>query len=68
MKNGREYQLEQPAILMSARHYKEKIVDLLIKNHKQLVRMVKSKYANLKVKIRRLEFEMEAISENVSGT
>lgn len=64
--NGREYQLEQPTALMSAKNYKEKIVDPLIKKLKQLVRSVYSKYADLKVKIRRMEFEMETISENVA--
>ena len=64
--NGREYQLEQPTALMSAKNYKEKIVDPFIKKLKQLVRMVYSKYADLKVKIRRMEFEMETISENMA--
>ncbi len=64
--NGREYQLEHPTALMSAKNYKEKIVDPLIKKFKQLVRTVYSKYADLKVKIRRMEFEMETISENVA--
>lgn len=31
-----------------------------------MVRKVYSKYADLKVKIRRMEFEMETISENVA--
>ncbi|MGC4018495.1 MAG: hypothetical protein QM793_04210 [Muricomes sp.] len=44
----------------------EKLVDPLIKKLKQLVRTVYSKYADLKVKIRRLEFEMETISANVA--
>ena len=64
--NGREYQLEQPTALMSAKNYKEKIVDPFIKKLKQLVRAVYGKYADLKVKIRRMEFEMETISENVA--
>lgn len=58
--------MEQPTALMSAKNYKEKIVDPLIKKLKQLVRSVYSKYADLKVKIRRMEFEMETISENVA--
>ena len=64
--NGREYQLEQPTALMSAKNYKEKLVDPFIKKLKQLVRTVYNKYADLKVKIRRMEFEMETISENVA--
>lgn len=58
--------MEQPTALMSAKSYKEKLVDPLIKKLKQLVRTVYSKYADLKIKIRRLEFEMETISENVT--
>lgn len=64
--NGREYQMEQLAALMSAKNYKEKLVDPLIKKLKQLVRTVYGKYADLKVKSRQLEFEMETISENVA--
>lgn len=64
--NGREYQLEQPTALISAKNYKEKLVDPLIRKFKQLVRTAYSKYADLKVKIRRMEFEMETISENVA--
>ncbi|GEM_PF-6186597 len=64
--NAREYQLEQPTALMSAKNYKEKLVDPLIKKLKQLVRTVYSKYADLKLIIRRLEFEIETISENVA--
>lgn len=64
--NGREYQLEQPTALMSAKNYKEKIVDPIIKKLKQLVRTVYGKYADLKVKIRRMEFEIETISQNVA--
>lgn len=64
--NGREYQLEQPTALMFAKSYKEKIVDPLIKKLRQLVRTVYSKYADLKVKFRRLEFDLESISDNVT--
>jgi peptidoglycan hydrolase CwlO-like protein len=64
--NGREYQLEQPTTLMSTKNYKEKLVDTFIKKLKQLVCTVYSKYADLKLKIRRLEFEMETISKNVA--
>lgn len=64
--NGREYQLEQPTALMYAKNYKEKLLDPFIKKLKQLVRTVYSKYADLKVKIRQMEFEMETISENVA--
>lgn len=51
---------------MSAKNYKEKIVDPFIKKLKQLVRTVYSKYADLKVKIKQLEFEMKTILENVA--
>ena len=51
---------------MSTKNYKEKLVDPLIKKLKQLVRTVYGKYADLKVKIRRMEFEMETTSENMT--
>lgn len=34
--NGRDYQLEQPTALMSAKNYKDKLVDPLIKKLKQI--------------------------------
>jgi hypothetical protein len=52
---------------MSGKSYKEKIVDPIIKKIKQLVRIVYGKYADLKVKIIRIEFEMGIILQNVAN-
>ena len=64
--NGREYQFEQPTALTSAKSYKGKTIDPLIKKLKQLIRMVYGKYARSESKTRRMGFEIETISDSVT--